>query len=392
MQNTERHIPELDGVRGLAILLVLIHHAALVGVPFPSGLAGNLARGIVESLWIGVDLFFVLSGYLITGILYDTQASGHNLRSFYARRFLRIFPLYYGFLFLVIALSKPLQIVWEGRQYLYLACLQNTGLAAHTLSRPLSPFITINQLWSVAVEEQFYLIWPAVLFFLKDRIKIMRVAAILALCSICVRALMVSHHTPFGAIYIFTPARADSLMIGALLALALRSSGAIRTKYVNAARILLPICLVTLAGLAWPYGYLNWDSSTVAVIGYTIISVAAAAFIALCLESHLLRRLIDNWGLRTLGKYSYGIYILHPPIIMLIGLLNLPLLLGGANPSIWLRVLIFAMACLLSVAVAGLSFHFYESRFLRLKARFRYEHVAVPVRADDQSLHSVHST
>jgi peptidoglycan/LPS O-acetylase OafA/YrhL len=374
MEKAERHIPVLDGIRGLAILLVLVHHMVLGGVPFSGSFLGQAARGLTESCWVGVDLFFVLSGFLITGILYDTKGSGNYFRVFYARRFLRIFPLYYGFLFLVMALTGPLQITWGGRQFIYLAYLQNTGIARHIFSQPLSPFITITQLWSLAVEEQFYFVWPALVFLLKDRIKIMRIAALLTAGSIGLRIWMVWMHSPFGTIYTFTPTRADSLMIGSLLALALRSSPETQKMLIRAAWFVLPGSIAVLIGLAWPYGRLNWESSGVAVFGYTVIALASAALITLSLETPVFKAALNRPILRMLGKYSYGIYILHAPIIMLAVRLDLAGRLERiANAGVGLHLPVFVMACLTSIAIAALSFHFYESRFLRLKRYFRYD-------------------
>lgn len=372
-QEKEKHVPVLDGIRGLAILLVLIHHFAIAGVTLPDSFPGRVAQGLTQSAWIGVDLFFVLSGFLITGILYDTRESLNYFRAFYARRFLRIFPLYYGFLFVVMAFTRPLQIDWGGRQVLYLTYLDNALIVKHVFSQPLSPFFNLNYLWSLAVEEQFYFVWPALVFLLKDRTKIMLLAVMLTACSIGVRILMVYKNMPLGAIYTFTPARADSLMIGALLALALRSQPETRKRLIRAAWFVLPGSLVVLAAFAWPYQKLNWESSGLAMFGYTVIALASAALITLSLTTPALHALINRPTLRMLGKYSYGIYVLHVPIITLAARLDLPGRLGGANAGVGLHLLAFAMAVLASIALAALSFHFYESRFLRLKRNFRYK-------------------
>jgi peptidoglycan/LPS O-acetylase OafA/YrhL len=321
---------------------------------------------------VGVDLFFVLSGFLITGILYDTRHSLNYFRAFYARRFLRIFPLYYGFLFLVMVLTRPLQIEWDGRQFLYLTYLQNAGIAKHVFSQPLSPFLNVTHLWSLAVEEQFYCLWPAMVFLFKDRVKIMRLAIALTACSIGARILMVHLHIPLGAIFTFTPARADSLMIGALLALAIRSGPETRNWLTRAAWMLLPGSLAVMTGLAWPYQRLNWESNGIATFGFTVIAIASASLITLSLTTPVFRAVLNRATLRMLGKYSYGIYIVHFPIITLAVRLDLAGRLAGGNAGVGLRLFVFAMAVLTSIGIAALSFHFYESRFLRLKKYFRY--------------------
>src|SRR5665213_2222640 len=123
---SHKHVPARDGVRGLAILMVLGDH--LINFDHQQG-----ASKLSEVLWTvhslgttGVDLFFVLSGFLITGILYDTLHDRHYFSSFYMRRFLRIFPLYYGFLFFMLILGHWMRFSWGGRQYVLLAYMQNT--------------------------------------------------------------------------------------------------------------------------------------------------------------------------------------------------------------------------------------------------------------------------
>jgi peptidoglycan/LPS O-acetylase OafA/YrhL len=370
IQKAEKHVPVLDAIRGLAISLVLFYH--FIGIPIPDSILGRAIGSLAKSAWLGVDLFFVLSGFLITGILYDTRESRNYFRVFYARRFLRIFPLYYGFLFLLMIFTSPLQIEWGGRQFIYLAYLQNTGIVKHMLSLSISPFLRVNHLWSLAVEEQFYCLWPALVFLFKDRLKLMRLAVVLTGCSIFLRVGMVYMHAPLGGIYTFTPARADSLMMGALLALALRSSPGTRSKLTRAAWIVLPCSLALLVGLAWPYGRLDWEAKSVAIFGYTVIALASAALMTLSLTNPAVHAIINRPTLRLLGKYSYGIYILHYPIVTLSYYLDIPARLGVLSGGAVDRLLTSAAAALASIALAALSFHFYESRFLRLKRYFRY--------------------
>jgi peptidoglycan/LPS O-acetylase OafA/YrhL len=383
MQKAESHIPVLDGVRGLAISMILIGHW-LHGMHLPTTL-GRIVLSTLDSFWIGVDLFFVLSGFLITGILYDTRKSENYFRVFYMRRFLRIFPLYYGFLFLLMALTYPLQLTWGGRQFIYLAYLQNIGLAHHLSNQPLSPLIDISHFWSLAVEEQFYFVWPAVVFLLKDRRKIMWAAVILTLCSIGLRLLLLSMHYRYEQIYIFTPTRADSLMVGALLALALRSGAEMQVVVKRAAWVLLPCCVVMLIGMAWPYDGLTWASKEVASVGYTIVALASASLIALSLATPSLKAVFEGGPLRWLGKYSYGIYVFHFPVLALAAHLRLPARLSGPSAGDIPQFILSGTALAISIVLAVISFHFYESKFLGLKKYFRYSY---PVSRDAGDIRS----
>ncbi len=368
----EKHVPVLDAIRGLAILLVILYH--VVGdTPAPDGFLGRTVFGIAKSGWVGVDLFFVLSGFLITGILYDTRASTNYFRAFYARRFLRIFPIYYGFLLLLIAFTYPLEIDWKGRQFIYLAYLQNTGIVKHIFSHPISPFLNIGHLWSLAVEEQFYCVWPALVFLLKDRVKLMRLALLLTACSFVLRVLMLRAQLPVWDIYAFTPSRADSLMLGALLALALRSEAGDTTKLTRTAWYVLPTGLCLLIGLAWPRHTLTWMAPEVAIFGYTVIALVSAAFLTLSLTRTRFQAIVNRTFMRWLGKYSYGIYILHQPMIGLVHSFTPTQNIEKAFPSPWVHAFISVIAIMLAIAAAVLSFRFYESKFLRLKRFFEYD-------------------
>ena len=372
MQKTEHHIPVLDAIRGLAILLVLFIHIG-ENMPAPTNNAWKLFSSLASSSWVGVDLFFVLSGFLITGILYDTRQATNFFRVFYIRRFLRIFPLYYGFLLLLGALTIPLAIDWRSREWIYLLYLQNTHVMKAVYSVAFSPFITIDHLWSLAVEEQFYCVWPAMVFFVKDRIQLMKMAGLLMAGSMLVRLLMLYGHKSFWMIYIFTPARADSLMMGSVLGLLLRSNDAVQQQVKRLAVFVLPASIIVLVILAFPSGSLSFNSKSVVIFGYTIIGLASAALIALSLTSHPFAAAINRPSLRWLGKYSYGIYVVHLPVMQLLLRLHTVTRLEDRYPNSSWRLFIVVSTAAFAVGLAFLSFRFYESRFLRLKRFFRYQ-------------------
>jgi peptidoglycan/LPS O-acetylase OafA/YrhL len=192
--------------------------------------------------WAGVDIFFVLSGFLITGILYDTCEQPHRVRNFYVRRTLRIFPLYYG-LMLLLLLSYPFfRWEWSWDWLLWPAYLGNFCRGIHPYTQwsplemladfqPLSARIAGCQLylghfWSLCVEEQFYLVWPWVVFWIRDRRRLMQVC--LACVVICPVMRIVGHHVlpqfmlEQEVLYRWTPFRVDALLLGGLIALARR--------------------------------------------------------------------------------------------------------------------------------------------------------------------------
>jgi peptidoglycan/LPS O-acetylase OafA/YrhL len=376
---SRKHLPALDGVRGLAILLVLVSHLMLFNDKTGSRLGDSLAalRGLG---WVGVDLFFVLSGFLITGILYDTLHDPHYFRSFYMRRFLRIFPLYYGFLFFLLILSHWMHYVWGGRQYVLLAYMQNT-----TLWFPVTDFhpglwADLDHFWSLAVEEQFYLFWPLMVFLVRGRRRLIALALALSGVALCLRIAMYLHGASPLTIFMLTPCRMDTLLLGGCAALVVRGNNSWLPRRwmlwigAAAAAIIVGYTLLHL-GDDMRAGFFG------ATFGYLVIALGCVAVLLASLDTESIAHRIFSWqSLRSLGKYSYGIYVLHIFVAYLFGTLLYRALGTSLRDFLaprlhWrpLAVLIefFANAAVVIFA-AYLSYNLYEVHFLRLKRYFSY--------------------
>jgi peptidoglycan/LPS O-acetylase OafA/YrhL len=219
-QGQSGHVPALDGIRGLAILMVMLYHLTLP----PAAALDRVWAGIASFGWAGVDLFFVLSGFLITGILFDAKGGKHYFRNFYARRTLRIFPLYYAVMMVLLVIVPRLPFAHAARyaaasgdQIWYWTYLSNFALGwRHEWNLG-----SLDLAWSLAIEEQFYLLWPAVVFLLGRRalIGICGAVIVAALAARTALTLWGAHPIP---IHVLTPCRMDSLALGALVALAAR--------------------------------------------------------------------------------------------------------------------------------------------------------------------------
>lgn len=378
------HIPALDGVRGIAVLLVLMNN---LYPGEPHTFVDGVLYLVSNTGWTGVDLFFVLSGFLITGILLDTKgaeggagAPGY-FRAFYARRVLRIFPLYYAYLFLlfvVLPAVAPLppddvRIAREAQGW-YWSYLGNVRLAFGAPISRLEPGL----FWSLAVEEQFYLAWPLVVWVAGRRRLVALCVAMLA-ASLALRVgwrLADGGRQAMNAIYVLTPTRWDGLAVGALLAVAARTPSA----WPRVARRAWPVAGAALALLAAAFvvrrGLLAHDV-VVQTVGYSVVAVAAGAVLAGAVAARpgtRVARLFGHPVLRFFGRYSYGIYVYqglvrywlwhHVPFVR-----SLPPVAGLQAPA---ALLVLVGASALTTAAAVASYHAFERPFLRLKARVPY--------------------
>lgn len=378
------HVPALDGLRGLAILLVLVSHLMLFNDRTGSRLGDSLSavRGMG---WVGVDLFFVLSGFLITSILYDTLHDRHYFRSFYMRRFLRIFPLYYGFLFFMILLAHWKHFAWGGRQYVLLAYLQNTGLWFPVTDFHPGIWADLDHFWSLAVEEQFYLFWPLLVFLIRGRSRLIAVTLALSGAALLLRLVLYLHGASPLTIFMSTPCRMDTLLLGGCVALVLRGKNfPIPRPWMIWIAALSATVIISLV-LRHPHRDIRAEFFG-ATFGYTVIAVGSVALLIASLDTQSVAHRIFNLQiLRSLGKYSYGIYVLHIFVAHLFGtivdrLLGKSLRIALTTPlhSRFIAVLIeFVINASVVFFAAWVSYHIYEIHFLRLKRYFGYSKKSV---------------
>ena len=299
--------------------------------------------------WVGVQLFFVLSGFLITGILQRARGSPLRtyLRNFYGRRVLRIFPLYYAYLAVLgvaVLLGKMPDGVAERLSYASVY-LSNHYTGSHAGALLLSHF------WSLAVEEQFYLVWPFLIFFCPDH-WLRRVLVVLVLVGIPIRYLVNFYFELPGYVAI---THVDAFAIGALSAL---YPWRVRAGWATVSIVALwGLGLVLLAhSVPIAHGVYGWGY----IVGLSVVNAGSALLIEALVGRQFLPGLFENSVMRYCGKISYGIYIFHFPIQALV-----TRLFSGYPILVQLAVQVG-----LTVAVSAASYSLFESRFLVLKERW----------------------
>jgi peptidoglycan/LPS O-acetylase OafA/YrhL len=365
------HVPLLDGVRGLAVLLLLAHQFVLDVLPAKGApAAARLLEDALEPGWVGVQLFFVLSGFLITGVLLDSKGRPNYLRSFYARRVLRIFPLYYlllvtlAFVLPHLGPVPPLLRADAGAMPLAWIYLSNW-----TVKVP----APIGHCWSLAVEEQFYLLWPFVVAASSSP-RLLRICFGLAVLALGVRiAVLASGLSPEIA-YQNTFARIDALALGAAGALLVRQPAMLR-RFAPGLRFALVAAALSLVGCA-AFG-LGRTGAVTQIAGYSLLAIVFALIIVVgVLEQAAaggrLSATLSSRPLRLFGKYSYGIYILQLPVHIFVSktLLARWLAYRDGGPYVFIQLVYSAGMTALLLGLAMLSYHLYEKHFLRLKRHF----------------------
>jgi peptidoglycan/LPS O-acetylase OafA/YrhL len=289
----ESRITALDGVRGAALLLMLGDHLRV----------NPNATDTWANAWISVDMFFVLSGFLITGILLDAKGQAGYYRRFYARRVLRIFPVYYAtVLFLVLV-----DVNVANGQGWYWTHTFNWRLA--WLGDEMATPRTVH-FWSLGVEEQFYLVWPFVIAACPQK-HLLRMMLGVALGSFALRLGMAWSGVGSLPLYVMTPTRLDGVALGAAVAVQARTTGGLA----GLARITRPVAL--LLGIGWIAWILTvtgdywWYHNAWYAVQLGVVDLMLAAVLVCVLAGGRLTRIFDNRTLRWFGTYSYGIYVIH---------------------------------------------------------------------------------
>jgi peptidoglycan/LPS O-acetylase OafA/YrhL len=369
-----RYIAALDGVRGFAVILVFVYHAAC----FASMQASFAAtQSPIQALFhriamrgrVGVDLFFVLSGFLITGILLRAKDAENYYRGFYARRALRVFPLYYLVLFeSVLAHRPPIK-----DQFWFWFNLSNLPTA---FNPDLMPYL--GHYWSLAIEEQFYLIWPAMVRRSDEKTLIRICLGVIAACFTLRNFPIVlawNERWP-DFVYRLTPFRIDALCAGALLAI-LVHRGVDLSRFRGYLRI-----AAIAGGIVMIAALFTGTSYQLPVrLGYTGTVLCFSAVIALALNpSSLTAKIFRNRFLRRMGLYSYCFYLIHLAILSHAWALYSRLHamhLAFANEELN-RMALDCVAFAVTCGICAVSYKFFESPILNLKRFFPHHGRRVP--------------
>ena len=356
-------LPALDGIRGVAIIWVVLHNA-LDQPTAPATGAIRLVGALAHPGWIGVQLFFALSGFLITYGLLEAQGSSGYFRNFYIRRALRILPLYYAVLLALFIVARVPWWHWpyslQGQASLWLFAVNWTHTAPYGFAH----------FWSLAVEEQFYLLWPFVVWRLPPRHLFFWCIGISA-AVLCLRGFLVTYGADPWTLYSNTACRMDALALGAAGACIARESTWRTWMQLHSGRVLLVTAAIFVAGIPLTHIYDRYRASG-ETVGYTLLALCSAAFVvAVALESRggKVAMLLSRTPLRSIGKYSYAIYVFHGIVNKLIGE---PWLGVHVGPQPTAQVLLLYAAVLLGVsyALGFCSYHLLEKHFLKLKTRF----------------------
>ncbi len=361
---TNTHILSLDGIRGAGMITVMLYH--FFTVPYAA--------------WFSMDSFFVLSGFLITGILLDTKAQKHYFKNYIARRMLRILPLYYGVLiiaFIIVPLfvSKsnlsPYSVYYQNQAYFWVY-LQNWILLLKEPQLKGTSRIFLH-LWSLAVEEQFYIVWPllVLIFNVKNLVKVI---VALILFSISLKCYYFFSGYTWHYTYFNTFCRLDSLCIGALLAVAVRNNSIVPTLNKIAPYFFKILLIVLLLAIAVVRPKMP-NNQFLEPVGTTLFAIFFAAMMLYCLSVHknnLVKRILELKVLRFFGKYSYSMYIFHVPVLALLRP-NLFVFLHKHMPSNFAYVIDNIICFVLVILVSQITWFLIEKPALKLKRFFSYK-------------------
>ena len=377
-------VVEIEGLRGIAILLVTMHHFW----PESSGFY-EFFSPLVHLGWIGVDLFFVLSGFLIGGILLDTKQNSNYFKNFYIRRFLRIFPLYYLFvisLFIIVPFGQSLLhgiaygqtefIKESGSPLWYLLFLGNIREAITGVE----PAYFLAPLWSISIEEQFYLLSPLLIYKATDR-QLKIVLAVLICLSPLFRLTMFEYFPDNERMqYLATISRFDNLSAGLVLAMLVRSNYFVSKKLISSALIVLSIAMAVI----FSFDGFNRFTFFCRVFGYSMLALYFFTFVLWTIQNRglAITALLRNKVLVYLGGLCYGLYLLQRPAEILL-LKSISII--GFDLELY-PTLSLILKTLFAILISQIVWTTFEKPINNLKEKFKITNHPM-----DNSLHSITS-
>ncbi len=374
----EERLSELDGMRGLASIMVISYHIFKRGEYFTTNPILHFVTELTLYHWYAIDTFFVLSGFLITAILLRTKGEPHFFRNFYVRRSLRVFPLYYFALIVIIALLPtvepdympelprmiPLLLLYQQNWVYIFGDIKTTIYLAVT--------------WSLAVEEQFYLTWPFVVNFLRKQTLARLAFTIigLSILSRIIAAIVWKDANAMATFFFYnTFTRMEAISFGVLIAIAFTEPG----WKEKLARISMPVFLVayitllivevvTNPGIPHPI----YGNVPLTLVGYTLAATFAAALIVTLttrIETSFIRRLFRNKILVFFGNHSYSMYLFHLPV----GLILLDFLWRHGYRGWPFFFIYIGSVFAITILISQITWFLVERPMLNLKKYFEYK-------------------
>lgn len=377
------HIPAIDGVRGIAILLVVWYHAPFLfrdADGFPQEISRSLVQkvfwGMSTAGWIGVDLFFVISGFLITSILIRGRETNGSLRVFWYRRAIRILPLavlYLSVLKLNVTLNDPLGILSSFEAWpAYLFYVGNFHVAINGWQP-----VVVMILWSLAVEEQFYIVWPFLVHNVSSRKLMLLCFTVLTLSPIA-RAI-IYWSLDYPAVYVLTVCRLDGLVVGTVLALLVHAERW-KVQTLESCRKLAPLALLSISTvLLGPFSpsFPQTRPLLFTLFGYTWIAISFGLLVgASFLCTGWVRSLLGGRVLMFVGKRCYGFYLWHALVAAMV---------NKVVNSLQLDVDFYGLLCLWMIGlivIATASWCCFERPILNLKRLVAYTAISKPCAVD----------
>ena len=374
-------MPSLDGLRGIAVISIVIGHSFATALSDRAELVDKSVNiGLRLVVPYSIDLFFVISGYLITAILYETRSADRPLLTFYGRRVLRIVPLYYLYLLLapIIFLIRPPEALgnasplWEWLFLTNVAMLQGVDAVGYLKAH----------FWTLSIEEQFYFLWPLAMLLAPARRLLLICVSLIGFSFIARTALTLSGEG--DAAWLLAPTRMDGLILGGAVAILQRRNIDFLLRW---SRPVLTVCGgVLIPGLLLAVGYSVWDETgtilqtfdlrhTGRLVEIIFVPIVGGMFFAaatslLVMNNSGREKVLTSPRLLSVAEASYGMYVFHIPILVLLDGFGISHLVPGYD--LLNQLLLSAIALVLSYGVGHVTWIYFEKRFIRMAPRYRY--------------------